>query len=861
MGTGFQSVRQGVNFTQDLALFGDQLAIIDEADNRVRYADLDRRINAFTDQLGTSTRLLAIAAKPSLSCVVAYLAALRLGVPVLMHVGGEIGLSVADRYAADALYEERDGRWQLLRIEQSVQPPSHPDLALLLGTSGSTGSSKLVRLSAANLDANAKSISTYLALAAEDRGITSLPLSYSYGLSVLHSHLAVGAAVSLCEASITEGLFADRLKRDGITGFAGVPYSFELLVRSGLIDRLPSSIRYLTQAGGAMSADMVRTAHASLAQQGTELFIMYGQTEATARIAYLPPSRLPELAESIGQAIPDGKLWIEDDYGGRVPLGGEGELVYRGPNVMMGYAENREDFALPAGLDHLRTGDLAKEIEPGLFRIIGRKSRFVKPFGLRIGLDDLEHRLSAAGLSARVAGDDALIAVCLDSATDRARAADILADLKLEADLFEYVERDAPPLLSNGKIDYRAILAEAQANRLGRSAGLTPADELAALYARIGSKAAVDDEDSFVTLGGDSLNYVTAMIAIEEAIGRPVHGWEEMTFGELRGLVSATHGAPRRKRRFVSIDTDILLRAGAIILVICQHAFGGLMGGADVLMLLAGLNFARFRRHMLAQGKGLEAFKDFALRYLTILYAIMLLYFLVKREMTWSHPLLVSTFLADWGGSLNIYWFIESLTWIILGTCIFSMLPSVRKWIAKAPAQSALAFFCLAIIVRWAGTELGTPELAAFRTPDQMLLYFAAGWTIGLVSRRLRLVVGMVAVTTSAIAWGLVDTHVLAMAAATLLLAFVARVQVPALMANPIRIIAAASFYIYILNAVPMYLVDQTLNAQHGSYWPLHLGLALVLGIGAKYAIEYAVPHVEKLKSAVGGQQRIKSPV
>ena len=175
--------------------------------------------------------------------------------------------------------------------------PLHPELALLLSTSGSTGSPKLVRLSDRNVSSNAHTIGSYLELTPDDRGITALPLHYCYGLSVLHSHLAAGASVVLTDASVVDPCFTDALQAHGVTNVAGVPHTFELLERSGR-DRLNvPTLRFITQAGGRMAPDRVEQWVRRAERWGAKFYVMYGQTEATARMAYLPPEiarRRPE---------------------------------------------------------------------------------------------------------------------------------------------------------------------------------------------------------------------------------------------------------------------------------------------------------------------------------------------------------------------------------------------------------------------------------------------------------------------------------------------------------------------------------------------------------------------------------------
>ena len=292
----------------------------------------------------------------SLEFVVSYLALLdRDHVPLL--AGSHVD-RLADVWRPDAVIRV-DG--DDLDIARRTVPAHalHPDLALLMSTSGSTGAPKLVRLSDRNLLSNALAIGEYLHLTPGDRGITSLPLHYCYGLSVLHSHLAAGAAVVLTDASVVDPCFAAAVRVGGVTNMAGVPHTYELLERAGPERIRVPTLRFLTQAGGRLGPDRVEQWLDRTRAWGVDFFVMYGQTEATtARMAYLPPALARRNPGAIGVPVPGGELEVRSADGLPDDVG---ELVYPGPNVMMGYATTDADLALGATIDELRTGDLGRE--------------------------------------------------------------------------------------------------------------------------------------------------------------------------------------------------------------------------------------------------------------------------------------------------------------------------------------------------------------------------------------------------------------------------------------------------------------------------------------------------------------------
>lgn len=268
----------------------------------------------------------------------------------------------------------------------------HESLGVLLTTSGSTGSPKLVRLSLRSVRANALSIASYLELGPGERSIQSLPMHYSYGLSIINSHLVSGGAVVLTGHSFMRPEFWDVVNTERCTSFAGIPYMYETLHRLRFdLDRHPT-IRTLTQAGGHLKPELAIHFHNLVKKSRGRFFVMYGQTEATARISYLPPERLEEKIGTIGIPIPGGRMYLRDVPG----LANRRELVYEGSNVMMGYAESLQDLAKGDCLNGvLTTGDLAEIDSDGFFKLVGRLNRFAKLFGLRISLDDVEQIIEA----------------------------------------------------------------------------------------------------------------------------------------------------------------------------------------------------------------------------------------------------------------------------------------------------------------------------------------------------------------------------------------------------------------------------------------------------------------------------------
>ncbi len=304
--------------------------------------------------------------------------------------------SMTERFSGfDSIYS--DFNYILMKTNFDDKYPLFDELALLLTTSGSTGSPKLVRQSYKNIEANAKSIVEYLELNQTERPITTLPMNYTYGLSIVNSHLYVGATILMTDKTLMERRFWSFFKEQEATSFGGVPYTYEMLdklrfFRMGLV-----SLKTMTQAGGKLSPELHKKFAEYAKETGKHFIVMYGQTEATARMSYLPNEKSLEKCGSMGIAIPGGKFTLIDVVGNVITEPEvSGELVYEGSNVTLGYAECGDDLIKgDERFGKLITGDMAEIDKEGYFYIVGRKKRFLKIFGSRVNLDEIERMVKA----------------------------------------------------------------------------------------------------------------------------------------------------------------------------------------------------------------------------------------------------------------------------------------------------------------------------------------------------------------------------------------------------------------------------------------------------------------------------------
>ena len=475
-----------------LASGRDEDVAIVEAGRRYTYAELRAAVERLASQLAAlglpHEPRIGVLGPNSFFWVASYLAALKLGVAV----------PLSDKLAGDELRAQAD--WvdcvalmmdqRLVRrvgaafgtrpvitqaqLEQSDGVPWPGRIvdeaadAVLILTSGTTSEPKAVRLTHTNLLANTRSIVSYLRLEPSDRMLVILPLHYCYGASLLHTHLAVGASLVFCNTFAFPQTAVDLVDRERCTGFAGVPSTFQLLMRASSYPhhRLPT-LRKVQQAGGRLAPSMIEEVAA--AQPHSQFFVMYGQTEATARLSYLPPEFLHEKLGSVGRGVPGVDLQVVDEAGRPAPVGQIGEIVARGASISPGYYNDPVGTAAKFAGGALRTGDLATVDDDGFIYIVGRSGDFIKSWGHRVSSPQVEAaglqlpgvtEAAAVGLPDDAAGEAIVLAVtlapghALDATMARARLSQLLPKHAVPESVHVL---DAFPLNASGKVSKRAL--------------------------------------------------------------------------------------------------------------------------------------------------------------------------------------------------------------------------------------------------------------------------------------------------------------------------------------------------------------------------------------------------------------------
>lgn len=439
----------------NLEKFKDNIAIFTK-DDKITYSELSKKVNQTEQVLKENPyELVFVKCKNDVNSIVSYLAALRANCPILLlddDIDEEHLKYFIKNYSPRFLLDNNITKFDNDNICSN-------DLAVLLSTSGSTGNPKLVRLSRINIQDNAKSIAKYLNINHNDRAITTLPFHYSYGLSVINSHLIKGASIILTNESIISKKWWELIKKYKATSFAGVPYTFDMLRKLKFENMDLPSLRYITQAGGKLKDDHGKYFTQLCQNKNIDFFIMYGQTEASPRMTYFKTNDFPNKINSIGKAIPGGKIQLIDEEGNIIKNAHiEGELIYNGKNVMMGYANNKNDLKEGNNLKGvLHTGDIAFFDDKGFFFITGRKNRYTKIQGLRINLDDITQFLLKKNINGVAIGNDLQICIASTNNLDEKMKKNILKKYKLHHSVLRFMHIDEIPKNSSGKILYKEI--------------------------------------------------------------------------------------------------------------------------------------------------------------------------------------------------------------------------------------------------------------------------------------------------------------------------------------------------------------------------------------------------------------------
>lgn len=452
------------------------IAIISEDDISISYNELEKFSKFLKDKIPSRTLIFSLN-KNTLGSLVGYYSFIKNKVvPLMLDAKMDIQLidSLITSYKPEYLWLPTDDLlnfpksniicslfdYSLIKLKNCYNQKLHEDLALLLTTSGSTGSPKVVKLTYQNIESNTLSIIEYLSINKNERPITTLPMSYSFGLSIINSHLSSGATLLLTNRSLFEKEFWSFLKKEKATSLSGVPYTFDMLKKLRFTRMDLPHLQTLTQAGGKMNKDLNKDFVEFCKVSKKRFFVMYGQTEATARMSYLPHEFALSKLGSIGLAIPNGRFSLINEAGENIQESNIiGELVFEGPNVSMGYAQCANDLSNnDENKGRLITGDLAKRDVDGFYYIVGRKKRFLKIFGNRVNLDETERLLMDITTECACSGnDDKLIVYTTDNLKIDKIHDYISSKLGLHRSAFSIKYIESIPKNSSGKTIYSKL--------------------------------------------------------------------------------------------------------------------------------------------------------------------------------------------------------------------------------------------------------------------------------------------------------------------------------------------------------------------------------------------------------------------
>lgn len=460
-------------FLADTQTIADRVAIIDELDNRLTYGELGALSVEYRSCIPTRS-LVLIMCDYAIETVAFYYCQMANGVaPLLVDKSSRPDFlsKIIKTYEPEFIWcpYELGNTWVGMAVEKISETGTHvllktpfgacamnSRLALLLTTSGTTGSIKFVKLSYDNLTYNARAFSEKIGLCGDDIGITTLPMHHCYGLSLLHMHWILGACVYVTEYSVLDVRFWELFRRGNITNFAGVTYTYEILRQTGFLEKDYKSLRLVTQGGASMDDERKKEFSRKLGEKNVRFYACYGQTEATTCISCLSPEKVMDKPGSVGEPLTGIEISVENP-----DESGVGELIINGRTVSLGYVLCKEDMA--RGDDNrgcLRTGDMAYVDADGDIFLKGRKSRFVKLFGERVSLDELEKALSLHFHDTEFAcsGRDNEIDIYYVGSVEKEEITDFCrSEFSIPGKLAECHRIKEIPHASNGKVDYAML--------------------------------------------------------------------------------------------------------------------------------------------------------------------------------------------------------------------------------------------------------------------------------------------------------------------------------------------------------------------------------------------------------------------
>jgi long-chain acyl-CoA synthetase len=464
-----------MNYFGEIKKYKNNIALITEKDN-FSYDSVISYVNKFFKGINDRS-LVLIKCQNSFEIFIAYIAFVELNCPIMLvdgNLSDENYLEVINAYKPNYIFQikRKDkiklnydliktfGSYELIKNKIKNNMKINDQLSLLIPTSGSTGSPKFVRQSYQNIFTNIDQVTQSLNVQSHDRAITTMPLNYTYGLSIVNSHLYNGASIVINNYSFIDKNFWNVLKDSKASNFGGVPFMYEMLDKIGFKKKITKDLKYITQAGGKLSQNLSKKFIKLCKDNNLKFITMYGQTEASSRMSFLDWKFAEKKMESIGKTVNGGKFSIIDDKGNYINEPYKiGELIYEGKNVSMGYASGYLDLnKKDENKGKLFTGDLAEKDNEGFYYIRGRLKRFSKIFGVRINLDEIEILIKKLKIECICTGNDKILSFYLIDSFDKEEMTNkISKTIGIHRSAIHLKKIEAIPRNSSGKILYSEL--------------------------------------------------------------------------------------------------------------------------------------------------------------------------------------------------------------------------------------------------------------------------------------------------------------------------------------------------------------------------------------------------------------------
>jgi len=452
----------------------NNIALIIDSNNKISYKDILSFSSEFQKKIKTNSLSILIS-ENCVESLCGYISLLRSNNPVMVldpYITKNDLKILVEKFRPQYIFCSKKNQikiqknlfhlihsfknFNLFQIKESNFYKINEKLMLLLSTSGSLSEPKFVKLSLENMTSNTQSIISYLNLNSKDCSITTMPMSYSYGLSIINSHLISGASIVLNNHSLVDKNFWKLYNYTKPSNLNGVPFFYEILKKIGAERILENKPRFITQAGGKIKNKIFKEIANECLQNDISFYLMYGQTEASPRISYheVKKKDLESKMIPIGKPISGGKILLKDESGSLINKANvEGELIYKGKNVFGGYAKSCNELNSFDNISELKTGDLAVKDKNEIFFITGRKSRFIKVYGYRINLDYIEEKINTNQQSiACVAVDEKIYIFCKNKNLNLKDFANI------PKKTYKILTLKKFPINNNGKISYGKLI-------------------------------------------------------------------------------------------------------------------------------------------------------------------------------------------------------------------------------------------------------------------------------------------------------------------------------------------------------------------------------------------------------------------